>query len=69
MPSKPMKAYVKTPSKRCLNFADALIKGDNAEILAKELGDVLLHVFFYAKIGEEKGAFDIVDVSNAPPTN
>ena len=45
-------------------LCDALIKGDNAEI-RKELGDVLLHVFFYAKIGEEKGAFDIVDVSNA----
>ena len=36
-------------------LCDALIKGDNAEI-RKELGDVLLHVFFYAKIGEEKGA-------------
>lgn len=45
-------------------LCDALIKGDNAEI-RKELGDVLLHVFFYAKIGEEKDAFDIVDVSNA----
>ncbi len=45
-------------------LCDALIKGDNAEI-RKELGDVLLHVFFYAKIGEEKGAFDIVDVYNA----
>ena len=42
-------------------LCDALIKGDNAEI-RKELGDVLLHVFFYAKIGEEKGEFDIYDV-------
>ena len=35
-------------------LCDALIKEDNAEI-KKELGDVLLHVFFYSKIGEEKG--------------
>ena len=32
--------------------------------LSKELGDVLLHVIFYAKIGEEKQHFDIVDVIN-----
>jgi XTP/dITP diphosphohydrolase len=32
--------------------------------IAKELGDVLLHVVFYAKIGSEKGAFDIADVCN-----
>jgi len=44
-------------------LCDALIKEDNAEI-KKELGDVLLHVFFYSKIGEEKGAFDIVDVAD-----
>ena len=31
---------------------------------AKELGDVLLHVVFYAKIGSEMGAFDIADVCN-----
>ena len=29
------------------------------------LGDVLLHVLFYAKIGEEKGDFDIADVADA----
>ncbi|MDE6629436.1 MAG: nucleoside triphosphate pyrophosphohydrolase [Muribaculaceae bacterium] len=45
-------------------LCDALIKEDDAEI-TKELGDVLLHVLFYAKIGEEKGAFDIVSVSDA----
>ena len=45
-------------------LCDALIKADDAEI-RKELGDVLLHVCFYAKIGEEKGAFDIADVCNA----
>ncbi|MDE6572142.1 MAG: nucleoside triphosphate pyrophosphohydrolase [Duncaniella sp.] len=33
--------------------------------MRKELGDVLLHVLFYAKIGEEKEAFDIADVCDA----
>ena len=44
-------------------LASALIKDDMNEI-AQELGDVLLHVVFYAKIGSEKGAFDIADVCN-----
>jgi XTP/dITP diphosphohydrolase len=44
-------------------LASVLIKDDMNEI-AKELGDVLLHVVFYAKIGSEKGAFDIADVCN-----
>lgn len=44
-------------------LCDALMREDNAEI-CKELGDVLLHVVFYAKIGSEKGAFDIADVCN-----
>ena len=42
-------------------LCDALIAGQN-EAIKKELGDVLLHIVFYAKIGEEKGAFDIADV-------
>ncbi len=42
-------------------LADAVIKSDDDEI-KKELGDILLHIVFYAKIGEEKGAFDIYDV-------
>ena len=45
-------------------LCDALINEDNANI-RKELGDVLLHILFYALIGEEKGAFDIVDVCDA----
>lgn len=45
-------------------LCEALINEDNAEI-RKELGDVLLHVLFYAKIGEEKGAFDVVTVCDA----
>lgn len=42
-------------------LCDALIKDDNQNI-CKELGDVLLHIVFYSKIGEEKGAFDVADV-------
>lgn len=45
-------------------LCDALIKEDDADI-RKELGDVLLHVLFYAKIGEEKEKFDIADVCDA----
>lgn len=45
-------------------LCDALIKEDDSNI-RKELGDVLLHILFYAKIGEEKGAFDIADVCDA----
>ena len=44
-------------------LASALIKKDMNEI-AKELGDVLLHVVFYAKIGSETGDFDMADVCN-----
>jgi len=44
-------------------LASALIKDDKNEI-AKELGDVLLHVVFYAKIGSETNDFDIADVCN-----
>lgn len=42
-------------------LCDAIMKSDNKEI-CKELGDVLLHVAFYAKIGSETDAFDIKDV-------
>ncbi len=42
-------------------LCDALIREDRKEI-CKELGDVLLHVIFYAKIGSETGSFDIKDV-------
>ena len=44
-------------------LCDALVKGDVAEI-CKELGDVLLHIGFYARMGEEKKQFDIADVCN-----
>ena len=45
-------------------LADAIVKNDLQDI-KKELGDILLHIVFYAKIGEEKEAFDIKDVLDA----
>ena len=45
-------------------LADAILENDLPEI-KKELGDVLLHIVFYAKIGSEKEAFDIADVANS----
>lgn len=44
-------------------LADAILKNDMQEV-KKELGDVMLHLVFYAKIGNEKGDFDITDVLN-----
>ena len=44
-------------------LCDALFKDDVPNI-EKELGDVLLHIVFYAKIASEKGQFDIADVCN-----
>ena len=44
-------------------LADALMKDDVSNI-CKELGDVLLHVCFYARIAEEKQQFDAADVCN-----
>jgi len=42
-------------------LGDAILKNDLQEI-KKELGDLMLHIVFYAKIGSEKGEFDIGDV-------
>jgi MazG family protein len=42
-------------------LGDAILKHDLNEI-KKELGDLMLHIVFYAKIGSEKGAFDMGDV-------
>ena len=44
-------------------LADAILAHDMHNI-AKELGDLLLHIVFYAKIGSETGDFDIADVCN-----
>ena len=44
-------------------LSDAVLKKDD-KALEKELGDVFLHVIFYAKIAEEEGRYDIADVLN-----
>ena len=45
-------------------LSEAILSGNQDEI-KKELGDLLLHIIFYSKIGEEKETFDIGDVCNA----
>jgi len=44
-------------------LGDAILD-NNLDEVKKELGDLLLHIVFYAKIGSEAGAFDIADVAN-----
>lgn len=44
-------------------LCDALLKDDRDNI-CEEVGDVLMHMIFYSRIGEEKGDFDIADVCN-----
>jgi XTP/dITP diphosphohydrolase len=44
-------------------LGDAILDNDLQEI-KKELGDLLLHIVFYAKIGSEQNAFDVGDVAN-----
>ena len=45
-------------------LGDAILDNDLQEV-KKELGDVLLHIVFYAKIGSETNDFDIADVANS----
>src|SRR5688572_9860970 len=45
-------------------LSDAILEGDSSQI-KKELGDLLLHIVFYARIASEVNAFDISDVINA----
>ena len=45
-------------------LADAILNNDLEEI-KEETGDIMLHMVFYAKIAEEKGAYDIADSLNA----
>ena len=45
-------------------LCDALMRGDQQDI-KKELGDMLLHIVFYARIASEKGTFDMKDVCDA----
>lgn len=44
-------------------LSEAIMANDLDEV-RKELGDLMLHIVFYSKIGSEKGAFDITDVLN-----
>lgn len=44
-------------------LADAIVNNNKIEI-KKELGDLLLHIVFYSKLGSETGDFDIADVTN-----
>lgn len=41
-------------------LSDAILEGDR-QATAKEIGDLLYHMVFYARIGQEEGAFDIAD--------
>jgi len=44
-------------------LGDAILKGDMKNV-KEELGDLLLHIVFYARIGEEQGAFDMASLTN-----
>ena len=44
-------------------LGDAILSGNRSEI-KKELGDLLLHIVFYSKLGSEEGAFDIAEVAH-----
>ncbi len=44
-------------------LSDGILDGD-MNLIKKELGDLLLHIVFYSKMGSEKGSFDITDVIN-----
>lgn len=45
-------------------LSDAILE-NNLDEIKKELGDIMLHMVFYAKIGEEKNAFNVADVLNS----
>ena len=47
-----------------MELAEALL-GDDKNTIKKELGDVLLHVLLYARIGEETGDYDIAEVCDS----
>lgn len=47
----------------CYELSDAILRGEKDEI-KKELGDVLLHIVFYSRLGSEEGSFDVADVCN-----
>ncbi|MGM0943874.1 MAG: nucleoside triphosphate pyrophosphohydrolase [Bacteroidota bacterium] len=45
-------------------LSDAILEG-NPEEIEKELGDLLLHIVFYAKIGSEEGNFDVASLTHS----
>lgn len=45
----------------CFELNEALLHEDYAEV-CKELGDIIMHIVFYAKVGEEKQLFDIQEI-------
>ncbi len=47
----------------CFELVDAIVDG-NMEGIREEVGDLLLHIVFYSKMGEEAGKFDFADVCN-----
>lgn len=47
-----------------MELSEAIVAGDDQNV-RKELGDVLLHVLLLAKMGDEKGLYDIADVADA----
>ena len=47
----------------CFELVDAITDG-NMDGIREEVGDVLLHIVFYSKMGEEMGKFDFADVCN-----
>ncbi len=56
-----MESLRKLTIEETYELGDAILQ-NNLQDVKKELGDLMLHIVFYAKIGEEKGAFDIRDV-------
>ena len=58
-----MESLRKLTIEETYELADAILENDLNEI-KKEIGDLMLHMVFYAKIGSEKGAFDITDALN-----
>ncbi|MBN2636977.1 MAG: nucleoside triphosphate pyrophosphohydrolase [Prolixibacteraceae bacterium] len=56
-----MESLRKLTIEETYELGDAILRSDLREI-KKELGDLMLHLAFYTKIGSEKGAFDMADV-------
>ena len=62
--SKPWKRCDILTIEETYELGDAILDNDLEEV-KKELGDVLLHIVFYSKIGSETNDFDIADVCNS----